>query len=96
MFIWSLIYNVIAVLINMSPNRKIIGYSFKEQVSDILPAWLNSFFMFLVVYYIGSVLNFPIIFNLLIQVFFGIIIYVTLAVVFKMSSLKEVLGLIKR
>lgn len=90
------IYNVIAVLINMSPNRKIIGYSFKEQVSDILPAWLNSFFMFLVVYYIGSVLNFPIIFNLLIQVFVGIIIYVTLAVVFKMSSLKEVLGLIKR
>lgn len=70
------IYNIIAVMINMEPNRNLLAYSIKEQFQDIVPALLDSIIMFWVVKLIGNALTFPNIIVLFIQVLCGILIYI--------------------
>ena len=94
---WTMvIYNVVAVAINMTPNRKLLGYNIKEQLSDMLPALLSSMIMYTVVEFLGNVLPTPILLTLLIQVSAGIAIYVGIAVAFKMEGFKNILGILKK
>lgn len=84
------IYNIIAVMINMKPNRNLLAYSIKEQFQDIVPALLDSIIMFWVVKFIGNALTFPNIIVLFIQVLCGILIYIFFAIVFKMDAMRYV------
>ena len=84
------IYNIIAVMINMEPNRNLLAYSIKEQFQDIVPALLDSIIMFWVVKLIGNALTFPNIIVLFIQVLCGILIYIFFAIVFKMDAMRYV------
>lgn len=65
--------------VNAYPNIRLINYKFKEQMSDILPSIVMSIVMFVCVYAIGFI---PIndIFILLIQVFVGAFIYISLSI----------------
>ncbi|HIS17277.1 MAG TPA: lipopolysaccharide biosynthesis protein [Candidatus Coprovivens excrementavium] len=84
------IYNVIAVLINMSPNRKFLNYSFIEQVQDILPAFLASSFMSVIVYLVGS-FSLSIGISFIIKVVCGVLSYLLIAILFRMQALKEIM-----
>ncbi|MBT8829434.1 polysaccharide biosynthesis C-terminal domain-containing protein, partial [Lactobacillus delbrueckii subsp. bulgaricus] len=93
---WTMvIYNVVAVFINMAPNRKLLGYNIKEQLSDMIPALLNSSIMYLVVDFLGNTLSTPLILTLVIQIFVGVAIYVGIALIFKMEGFKNVLEVLK-
>lgn len=80
-----LIYTIYSTVINMSPNRKLLNYKFKEQVSDILPALSLSLIMFLVVDSL-TLLNLPMMIIFIIQIVVGIVIYVFLAIIFKLEA----------
>ena len=80
-----LIYTIYSTVMNMSPNRKLLNYKFKEQVSDILPALSLSLIMFLVVDSL-TLLNLPMMIIFIIQIVVGIVIYVFLAIIFKLES----------
>lgn len=92
----QVIYNILAVWINMAPNRKFLNYTFKEQLEDMIPALLNSIIMFEIVYGIGNILKTSLLLTFIIQVLVGMAVYLIIAVVFKMSALKDVLGMLKR
>lgn len=83
------IYNVIAVLINMSPNRKFLNYSFAEQIQDILPAFLASSFMSVIVYLVG---NFSLStgISFIVKIVCGVLSYLLIAILFRMQALKEI------
>lgn len=64
----------ISWFVNSYPNKKLIGYSYKEQLLDLLPPIIMSLIMFALVLLMGNI-NIPLIILLIIQVLAGIIIY---------------------
>lgn len=90
------IYSVIAVLINMAPNRKFLFYTFKEQLQDIVPALAASIVMFFIIDFVGNRLDFSCLVSLISQVIVGIIVYSLIAFVFKFDALRYIIQTIKK
>lgn len=87
------IYAVCAALLNMSPNRKLLNYKFKEQIADILPALVLSIIMFIIVNSI-TLLNLSMLLTFVVQIFVGIFVYVFLSMIFKLEAYKYILNTI--
>ncbi len=78
---------VFTLLINMLPNRKLLNYGVLEQFRDILPNWLLSGTMFLLVRLV-ALLQLPEALELLAMILVGISSYVLLSVVFRVDSFR--------
>ena len=95
----NLFFAVINLIINIYPNRKLLNYSYRQQLADIAPAVLLSAVMFGSVYVVkyAGLSNWI---TLLIQIPLGIIIYVGGSKLFKVESFDYLLntakGLIKK
>lgn len=90
----TLISGIISTFINAYPNLKLLNYSYKEQIKDIMPSLLLSLIMGAVVY------NFKWLhmlswLTLIIQICLGIIIYIIMAKVFKLECYEYLLGTFK-
>ena len=88
------ISTTLSAIINAIPNKKLLGYTFKMQLKDILPSLIMSLVMFGAVYPI-SLLDINVWLMLVIQVIVGAVIYVALSAIFKVESFKYILNLIK-
>lgn len=89
---YSLLLNtLIAVIVNTSPNKKLIGYSFKELIADMAPGIILSAVMAVAVYFEGLLLPLSTLPMLIVQVLTGGIIYLILSVIFKVESFKYLL-----
>ena len=80
-----LISTVASSFINASPNKKLINYSYKEQIVDMLPAMVSSAVMAIMVYCI-SFIQMPNLLLLVIQVIAGAVIYVAISIIFKIET----------
>ena len=72
-------------IINSWPNKKLLSYSYIEQLKDIVPVILMAVFMGVCVAPIGQ-LQLPIICVLIIQLMFGVFIYIMGSVLLKIDS----------
>lgn len=81
--------------INAYPNIKLLNYTFKEQMNDILPPIVMSVLMAVIVFSIGKCLVLPDWILLIAQVLSGIIIYCTIAFVSKNPEMKYIFSTIK-
>ena len=81
--------------INAYPNIKLLNYTFKEQMNDILPPIVMSVLMAVIVFSIGKCLDLPDWILLIAQVLSGIIIYCTIAFVSKNPEMKYIFSTIK-
>ncbi len=90
----SIVSTVISCFVNAAPNKKLINYSYGEQIKDILPSLVLSAVMFLCVWAV-SLLNLSPFVTLLIQISFGIIIYLVLSYLTRMSPFLKVVEIIK-
>lgn len=88
------ISTTLSAIINAIPNKKLLGYTFKMQLKDILPSLIMSLVMFGAVYPI-SLLNINVWLMLVIQVIAGAVIYIALSAIFKVESFKYILSLLK-
>ena len=88
------ISTTLSAIINAIPNKKLLGYTFKMQLKDILPSLIMSLVMFGAVYPI-SLLNINVWLMLIIQVVAGVAIYIALSAIFKVESFRYILSLIK-
>ncbi|MGN0613938.1 MAG: lipopolysaccharide biosynthesis protein [Porcipelethomonas sp.] len=75
---------LISCFVNASPNKKLLNYSYLEQMKDILPSMAVSLIMGAVVYCV-LFLGLPSWLTLIIQVALGVVIYVALAEIFKLE-----------
>lgn len=82
-------------LINSFPNKKLMKYTYWEQIVDVFPSIMLSFVMGCVVYMIG-LFSFHIVLKLLMQVIVGITIYILGAKLFKFESYSSILSLIRK
>ncbi|NLB32050.1 MAG: hypothetical protein GX822_10460 [Alcaligenaceae bacterium] len=79
------ISGIASSIINAYPNNKLLNYSYREQVSDIIPSLAISLVMGLLVYSLRF-LNIETLQLLLVQIVIGVVVYVGLAKVFRIES----------
>lgn len=90
----SLLLGIISSFIDSYPNSKLLDYSYKEQMKDIIPSLILSLIMGLVVY--GFLfLNLSLYLTLVIQVLTGAILYISLAKLLKLECYEYLLSTIK-
>jgi len=81
--------------VNAYPNKKLLNYSFKQQMGDILPSVCMSLVMAVIVYFFGKIpMNAYISFG--VQIILGMIVYFALSLITKNSELKYFINLIKK
>lgn len=88
------ISTTLSAIINAIPNKKLLGYTFKRQLKDVLPSFVISLVMFGAVYPI-SFLNLNMWTMLFLQIGLGAVIYIGLSALFKLESFIYILGLVK-
>lgn len=89
-----LVTSVLSQIINSWPNKKLMNYSYIEQLKDILPGLLLAAFMGGCVYCVNF-LHLNNWLTLIIQVPLGAIIYIGLSALFKLESFTYILNMIK-
>lgn len=80
-----LVSMVTSMVINSWPNKKLLKYSFKEQIIDILPDIFIAIFMGVVVSII-YIFNLSDVMTLAIQIPLGVIVYIGLSIIFKIEE----------
>lgn len=80
-----LVSSLLSQIINAWPNRKLLGYSYREQLGDILPAVLLAVCMGGCVYFVG-LLESPLPVTACIQVAAGAIFYIGGSALFRVDS----------
>lgn len=95
MAISGIIGNLIGTVVNASPNKKLLGYSFIEQWRDMVPALLLSAVMMVIVRLVGTIqmAALPL---LLLEIVVGVGVYVLGSIVFRMESFFYVIRQIRR
>lgn len=92
---YSLLFtSVLSQIINSWPNKKLMNYSYLEQLKDILPGILLAVFMGGCVWTVTLLKLSPIV-TLIIQVPLGAAIYIGLSALFKMESFTYCLSIVK-
>lgn len=87
------VYSIIATMFNASPNKKLLNYSYFEQLKDILPSFSLALLMGIVIYPI-SLLPLPTILILLTQVIAGATFYFVTSKLFKLGPFQYIVGII--
>lgn len=86
--------SLIRIAICAIPNKKLLGYSFGQQMRDILPNLFATFVMAGIVWCV-TLLGMPSGITLLIQIPLGMLIYVGLSIIMKADSFYYILNMLK-
>lgn len=86
---------VLSSFINASPNKKLLGYSYLEQVKDMLPSFLLSLVMCGTVMCF-NVLNLNAVLTMILQISVGILVYTIGAKIFKIEAFDYILNTVKK
>ena len=89
------IYSLVATILNTYYTKNIIELSLKKQLRDIYPYFILSFFVGSIIYWINfmDIIN---IFKLLISIFVGVFLYISISIIFCKPTLREFYSLIKK
>lgn len=89
----SIVCTGIASMVNSYPNRKLIGYKYRYQISDLLPNLAIAFIMGGAVYAMRG-LNLTPMILLIVQIVMGMAIYVGISVITRNENFKYILHLL--
>ncbi len=88
------INSLIAYYLNSYYSGRLINYPMNEQVEDILPAFLLALFMGVLVFFSGWIVPVNYLVKLVIQLFLGVIIVLSLGELFKFEPYIEIKGIV--
>ena len=91
----AVVSTLISAVVNASPNRKLMGYGYLEQMKDVLPSIALSLVMFAAVSAVGM-LKLPTIVLLVVQITAGAAVYGALALVFRLEAAQYLLDMMKK
>lgn len=89
-----IIYSVIAMVINSYPNKKIINYSYVDQMKDIFPALVLSIIMAVVLIPLQTI-SISSIALLLMDIVVGAVVYIALSAIFKLEAYNYLFNYLK-
>lgn len=90
-----LVTSFISQVVNSWPNKKLLNYSYLEQVKDMLPQIGLSLLMGMIVYFV-SFLHLNSLTALLIQIPIGVIVYWLFSKLFHIESFEYITGMLKK
>lgn len=93
--IFDAVTTLISVLISTLPNSQFIKYTFRDQILDIMPSVLLSLAMGAVIILLGKVGLGPV-FTMLLQAAVGMVLYFSLAWLFKLESFRYLIKILRR
>lgn len=91
----AVVSTLLSAVVNASPNRRLMGYGYLEQMKDVLPSIALSLVMFAAVSAVGA-LALPTIVLLCVQIAAGVLVYGALALLFKLEAAQYLLDMIKK
>ncbi len=94
MAFFQIINSIISTFINSFPNRKLLDYKYGEQIKDILPSLVLSIVMAISIYLIKFI-GLSSLVTMILQMIFGIIIYIGIAHILNMECYKYLLDALK-
>nr|HPM06785.1 oligosaccharide flippase family protein [Treponemataceae bacterium] len=94
MAIGEVFISFLCTIINASPNKKLMNYSYLEQIKDMAPAYVSSILMFFIVSLV-SYLPFGTLILMIMQIFLGAISYMLLSYIFNKKQWNYVISMIK-
>ncbi len=83
-----------AALVNSTPNRKYLGYTYREQLVDLIPSILLAAAMGICVYGVGR-LPVPDLVSIVLQVVSGAASYIILSLAFRVSQFRYIIDILK-
>jgi hypothetical protein len=86
---------VTSCFINAYPNKKLIGYSYFEQMRDILPSFTAAVVMLGTVLAVG-LLGMGTVATLAVQILVGVVVYVAFSAVFRLEPFRLLLQMLKK
>lgn len=89
-----LVSTVISMVINSWPNRKLLNYTYGQQLKDIFPSMALAAVMFCIVWSV-QLLHLGVILTLLVQIPLGAVIYIAGSMLFKLETYDYVLQTVK-
>ena len=89
-----LITTVLSAFTNAYPNKKLLRYSFKEQIKDILPSLCLSALMFVVCFFITK-LGLNDLLTITVQIITGAAVYIICSIICKMENFYYLLKILK-
>lgn len=90
----KIITSIISTFINSHPNKKLLNYSYIEQIKDIFEPFMVSLIMLLIVYAMNFIkLNIYIL--LILQIIVGILLYFGVSYIIKSENLSYIIDTIK-
>lgn len=87
----GLITTWVSWFVNSRPNKKLVGYSVKEQMIDLLPSMIMSLMMAGCVSLLG-LLQIHVVLKLMLQVVLGVVVYLFLSIIIKPEPYKILLS----
>ena len=91
----AVISTLLSAVVNASPNRKLMGYGYLEQMKDVLPSIALSLVMFIAVSAVGT-LSLPTVLLLMVQIMAGVLVYGALALLLKLEAARYLLDMMKK
>ncbi len=85
---------LISFLVNAFPNKKLINYSYVEQLKDILPSFVSSIVMCAIVLAVGIFDLHPFI-TIVLQVIIGVVFYFAVSFIFKLKPFILIIEMLK-
>lgn len=89
-----IVTSILSTFINSAPNSRILGYKYNEQFRDMLPSFLLSLFMGIIVYFIKFI-GLSSIITLILQIVTGVIVYIFVSKILHFGSFNYVMKTIK-
>ena len=90
----AVVSTLVSAFVNASPNRRLLGYGYLEQMKDVLPSLVLALIMFVVVNAMNA-LSWPAAVLLLCEIVVGAAVYAGLALAFKLESVRFLLDAVK-
>lgn len=94
MALMKVVISIISTFINSFPNKKLLNYSYIEQLKDISKSFIMSLIMMIVVYTMNYI-KINIYLLLTLQIITGILVYFGISYIIKDESLKYIINTIK-
>ena len=89
-----LIQTIFAAVLNTYPNTKLLGYKYHEQIRDLLPSMSLAAVTGVLVYFMNYI-PVPDLLKMIMQVIVGGVVYIGLALMFRIDSIAYILDTVK-
>lgn len=90
----GIVMTLASTVINAYPNSKLLGYNYKEQMSDIIPSFILSIAMGWIILKIGTLIGNDIL-KIIIQIISGATFYILSSSFLKLETYKYLIGMLR-